>query len=214
MARPPPPGRQRHRTLHVATAALAPLGLAALLAPPTPWPLTGRLYGFVDQIGHAWHYWDLAQAIHAGGPLLTSTRVQFPMGADHLLHCGGHLLVALSWPLLALGLDPAGAVNLLTLLSLALTALAGALLAARASRTLGAMLLGACGLALCRPLYRQLLQGQTEEVLLGLGVLFGLLLWDGVTRGGRWRLAGAGLLGALCLYANLEFGLFGALVAA
>jgi len=195
-------------------ATLAPVALAAMFAPPVPWPLSGRLFRFVDQIGHAWHYWDLARAVREGGPLLSSTQVQFPVGADHLLHRGGHLLVALSWPLQVLGADPAGAVNLLTLLSLATTALAGALLAARASRTPGAMLVGACGLALCRPLYRQLLQGQTEEVLLGLGVIFGLLLWDGVSSGSRARLVGAGLLGALCLYANLEFGLFGAIVAA
>ncbi len=194
--------------LRLAIAALLALLLAALLAPPTPWPMGGQLFHYVDHVGHFWHYQDFAEAVTGGQPLFSSTSVYFPMGADHLLHRGGHLLVLLSWPFLALGGDPALAHNALTVLSLLITACAGALLAARVHASLPAMLVGASGLALSRPLFTQALQGQSEELLLGLVPLFLLALEAAVRRGGGLRLLGAAALGALCLYANLAFGMF------
>ncbi|MFH1463654.1 MAG: hypothetical protein ABIO70_04635 [Pseudomonadota bacterium] len=177
-----------------------------------PLPPGGRMLDYVDQTGHFWHYWSFARAVEAGQPLFSSTDIYFPVGADHLLHRGGHLLVFLSWPLTALGASPALASNLLSLLALALTAAAGALLARRWCAQPACMVLGAVGLGLCRPLVVQLRHGQTEEALVGLVVLALLAGEAALRRGGARRLLLAAGLLALCIYANLEFGVFLALL--
>ena len=192
----------------LAVAVLAPLVIASVLAPPTPWPLHGRLFDYVDHVGHYWHYWDFARSLAGGDSLFSSTSVYFPLGADHLLHRGGHLLVVLSWPLIVAGADPALAHNLLTVLALLVTSAAGALLGWRASPSLGAMLVGATALGFNRALYWQLRQGQSEEVMLGLIVIFLLALQGALQHGGWRRLVIAGAMGALCAYANLVFGVF------
>jgi len=191
-------------------AWLAPL----LLQPPVPLPPGAALLDHVDLTGHYWHYWHFARAVELGQPILSSTDIYFPVGGDHVLHRGGHLLVVLSWPIVALTKDPALATNLLSLGSLAITCFAGAVLARRFSPRLPVLLLGAVGLGTHRALFHQLRQGQTEEVLVGL-IVFALLATGTALGGGRrlWVLL-AGALLALCLYANLEFGVFLAMLAA
>ena len=191
-------------------AWLAPLVLHA----PVPLPPGGALLDHVDLTGHYWHYWHFARAVELGQPILSSTDIYFPVGGDHVLHRGGHLLVVLSWPIVALTKDPALATNLLSLGSLAVTCLAGAVLARRFSPRLSVLLVGAVGLGTHRALFHQLRQGQTEEVLVGL-IVFALLASGAALFSGRrlWVLL-AGALLALCLYANLEFGVFLAMLAA
>lgn len=192
----------------LALAVALAVALSFAQAPPIPLRPAGHLLDYVDQTGHYWHYWSFARAVELGQPLFSSTDIYFPVGADHLLHRGGHLLVVLSWPLVALGADPALASNLLSLLSLALTAAAGALLARRWCAHPVGLVLGAVGLGLCRPLMVQLRHGQTEEALVGLLVLALLASEAALRRGAAWRLALAGGLWAACACANLEFGVF------
>jgi hypothetical protein len=192
----------------LALAVALALALSFVLAPPIPLHPAGHLLDYVDQTGHFWHYWSFARAMELGQPIFSSTDIYFPVGADHLLHRGGHLLVLLSWPLIALGADPALASNLLSLFSLALTAGAGALLARRWCAHPAGLVLGAVGLGLCRPLMIQLRHGQTEEALVGLVVLALLAGAAALRRGGAWRVTLAGSLLALCVWTNLEFGVF------
>ncbi len=196
-----------------AAAVLLPFVLCVAVARPLGLPPGSTLIAHVDAIGHVWHYWDAADAVEHGEPLFQSTRIYFPMGGNHLLHRGGHLLVLLSIPLVAATDNPVLAHNLLALLALLLACLGGAALGARFSRTLPVMVLGGCGLGLSQPVLSSMFEGQIEEALIGLLALALLAVEAAVRRGGALRVATAAALIGLAFLANMEFALFGALFA-
>jgi hypothetical protein len=197
--------------LRWAAAALIPFVLCVVVARPVGLPPGSKLIAHVDAIGHVWHYWHAADAVEHGEPLFHTTQIYFPMGGNHLLHRGGHLLVLLSIPIVGATDNPVLAHNLLALLALLLACLGGVALAARFSKALPVLLLGGCGLGLSQPVLSSMFEGQIEEALVGLLVLALLAVEAAVRRGGPWRIAGAGAAVGLAFVANMEFALFGAL---
>ena len=199
--------------LRWAAAALIPFVVCVWVARPVGLPPGSKLIAHVDAIGHVWHYWHADDAVGHGEPLFHSTQIYFPMGGNHLLHRGGHLLVLLSIPIVAATDNPVLAHNLLALLALLLACVGGVALGARFSPAMPVLLLGGFGLGLSQPVLSSMFEGQIEEALVGLLVLALLAVEAAVRRGGIWRIVGAGVAIGLAFVANMEFALFGALFA-
>ncbi len=202
------PGARIRTTLRWSLAIAVPFAACLALTGPVALPLDSGLLAHVDAVGHVWHYWHFAHALETGEPLFESTLIYFPMGGNHLLHRGGHLLVLLSYPITALTGSPVLAHNLLALGSLLLACAGGAALGARFSRRLPVMLLGSFGLGMCWPVISSLYEGQIEECLIGLLAFTVLAVESAVVRGGAWRIGAAGLALGLTFVANMEFMLF------
>lgn len=199
--------------LRWAIAVLLPFFACIAWTRPVAMPLDSSLLIHVDAVGHVWHYWHFADALDRGEPLFESSLIYFPMGGNHLLHRGGHLLVLLSYPITAASGNPVLAHNLLALAALLLACVGGAALAARFSRRLPVMLIGSFGLGMCWPVISSLYQGQIEESLIGLLALTVLAVEAALARGGARRIVVAGGALGLTFIANMEFMLFLAIFA-